>query len=181
MEEKKHFSQEITIFQGRTAPEPAFLVGYWTLIAYLELAMPLPAKLSLVSKKHKRYETADWRVFTPRHKPHETLLDQLVFALKYEGVNLLFFKKLFEKLSQKEVIALVEAEPQSQYCRKIWFLYEWLLDKKLPLADLQTGNYIPILNEKQQYALSNTINSPRHRIINNLPGTLVFCTVLSKT
>jgi len=181
MEENKHFSQEITIFQGRTAPEPAFLVGYGTLIAYLGIAMPLPAKLSVVSKKHKRYETADWRVFTPRHKPHETLLDQLVFALKYEGVDLLFFKKLFEKLSQKEVIALVEAEPQSQYCRKIWFLYEWLLDKKLPLADLQTGNYIPILNEKQQYALSNTINSPRHRIINNLPGTRDFCPLVSKT
>lgn len=99
MKENKYFSQEISIFQGRTTPEPAVLVGYGTLIAHYELAMPLPARLSIVSKKHKRYETEEWQVFTPRHKPNDTLINQLIFALKYEGVTLLFFKKLFEKLS----------------------------------------------------------------------------------
>lgn len=181
MEENKYFSQEISIFQGRTSPEPALLVGYGTLIAHYELAMPLPARLSIVSKKHKRYETEEWQVFTPRHKPNDTLINQLIFALKYEGVNLLFFKKLFEKLSKNELVTLIEAEPQSQYCRKIWFLYEWLLDEKLSLPDLQTGNYIPILNETQQYALHNTVKSPRHRIINNLPGTRDFCPLIRKT
>jgi fido (protein-threonine AMPylation protein) len=181
MNKSKCFSQEISVFHRRTAPELSILVGYGALIVHYELAMPFPAKLSIVSKKHKRYETEDWMVFTPRHKPNETLLDQLVFALKYEGVNLLFFKKFFNQLSNNEVVELVLAEPQSQYCRKIWFLYEWLLDEKLSIPDLKSGNYVPLLIEKQQYALSITVNSPRHRIINNLPGTRDFCPLIHKT
>lgn len=181
MSENKCFSQEISVFQGRVSPETAILVGYGALIAHYDLAMPLPEKLSIVSKKHKRYETEDWFVFTPRHKPNETLLEQLIFALKYEGINLLFFKKLFDKLSQHEVATIVTAEPQSQYCRKIWFLYEWLLNEKLSIPDLQTGNYIPIVNETLQFSLPEGVNSPRHRIINNLPGTRDFCPLISKT
>ena len=181
MEENKYFSPEISIFHGRTTPEPALLVGYGLLIAHYELAMPMPEKLSIVSKKHKRYEKEEWQVFTPRHKPNDTLLGQLIFALKYEGVNLLFFKKLFEKLLPIEVENLVQIEPQGQYCRKLWFLYEWLMDNKLSIANLKTGNYVPLVDEQLQFGTGSGVNSPRHRIINNLPGTCDFCPLIRKT
>jgi hypothetical protein len=63
-----------------------------------------------------------------RYQPDETLFKQLVFALKYEDVNLLILKKLFETLSSTEITDLVQIEPLSQYSRKIWFLYEWFSD-----------------------------------------------------
>jgi hypothetical protein len=93
----------------------------------------------------------------------------------------LFFKKLFEKLSLTEIEKLVQIEPQGQYCRKIWFLYEWLYDTKLSISDLETGNYVPLLNMELQYSINGGEKSPRHRIINNLPGTRDFCPLTSKT
>ena len=59
----------------------------------------MPNRLALISSKKRQYTTEHWQVLTSRHEPEDTLYKQLVFALRYEGVNLLFFKKLFEKLS----------------------------------------------------------------------------------
>ena len=86
------FSKNITVFNGKITPEPATLVGYGAIIHALQLPMPMPNKLAIISRKHKQYSTENWLVYTPRHQPKETLFHHLVFALKYEGINLLFFK-----------------------------------------------------------------------------------------
>lgn len=175
------FSQEISAFHGRKAPETAYLVGYGTLIDVYQLDIPIPSQLSIISKKHKKYQTEEWLIFTPRHQPKETLYDQLVFALKYEALNILFFKKLFEKLSIEEVEQIVLLEPQGQYCRKIWFLYEWLLKVKLSIPDLETGNYVMLLDTELQYTIEDGERLKRYRMINNLPGTRDFCPLIRKT
>jgi Fic/DOC family len=179
--DNKHFSQEINIFHGRKAPEQGILVGYAAIIDALKLPVPFPAQLALISEKRRQYSTGEWQVFTPRHQPKDKLYDHLVFALKYEGLNLLFFKKLFERLLPDNIEDWVKNEPLSQYSRKIWFLYEWLMQKSLAVPDLREGNYIPLLEEKLQYASPSGINSPRHRIKNNLPGTVYFCPLIYKS
>ncbi|MFZ4523650.1 MAG: Fic family protein, partial [Bacteroidales bacterium] len=128
-----------------------------------------------------QYTTDGWLVLTPRHQPEENLYAHLVFALKYEGVNLLFFKKLFEKLQPTAIEEWIVREPQSQYGRRIWFIYEWLMQKSLQVPDLREGNYVPLLDEKQQYASPKSINSNRHRIKNNLAGNVNFCPLIHKT
>ena len=177
----KDFSLEINTFHGRTVPEPGFLVGYGALIEKLQLQLPIPNSLALISKKFKQYRSNYWIVLTPRHKPKETLYDQLVFALKYEGINLLFFKKLFEKIKEKEVADLIQTEYSGQYARKIWFLYEWLMEKQLPIPDLTIKNFVPLIDEKIQYPSTVSVNSNRHRIKNNLPGNVNFCPLIYKT
>ena len=117
------FAKDITVFNGITTPEPATLVGYGAIIDALQLQMLIPHKLAIISKKHKQYSTENWLVYTPRHQPKETLFHQLVFALKYEGINLLFFKTVFQKISEEEVMKVLQVEPTGQYTRKIWFLY----------------------------------------------------------
>lgn len=174
------FSQEITVFHGQSAPERGKIAGYAAIIDALELPVPLPHTLALISKKTRRYEKDGWKVFTPRHQPEDSLYKQIIFALKYEGINLLFFKHLFTKLGGKEVKKLLQIEPTGQYSRKIWFLYEWLMEKSLDLPDLGIKNYVPLLNDKLQYAIEGE-RSPRHRIINNLPGTPGFCPLIFKT
>lgn len=176
-----HFSLKINIFHGLKAPEEGYLVGYAALIEAYDLAMPLPHTLALISTKKRQYRVENWQVLTPRHQPKDTLYDQLVFALKYEGINLLFYKKLFTTLSEIEVTHLVQIEPQGMYSRKIWFLYEWLLGKKLTIPDLTMGNFVPLVNDKQQFALPSGYKSSRHRIINNLPGNVDFCPLIFKT
>jgi len=177
----KRYSKEINTFHGREVPETGYLVGYGALIETLELAVPIPNQLAIISKKHKQYSKDGWLVFTVRHQPEETLYNHLVFALKYEGINLLFFKKLFDKISKKQVIDLIQTEYTGQYARKIWFLYEWLMNEQLPVPDLKIKNFIPLVNEKIQYASPVSINSNRHRIKNNLPGTVNFCPLVYRT
>lgn len=179
--ENTQFSQEILAFHGRTTPETGFLTGYGAVIQYYKLEVPIPVTLALISRKNKNYNKPGWIVFGPKYQPADTLTGHLVFALKYEGVNLLFFKKLFERIDQSEFVTIIMSEYSGQYMRKIWFLYEWLMQKKLPIADLTFKNFIPLLDDKLQYASTLSINSSRHRIRNNLPGTVNFCPLIRRT
>lgn len=158
-----------------------FMAGYGAVIDALNLDIPLPPRLALISEKHRKYQTSEWSVYTPRYKPQDILYGHLVFALKYEGINLLFFKKLFEVVEIEAIETIVKKEPLSQYSRKIWFLYEWLLQKKMNIPDLKKGNYIPLIDNNLQYAITRGTNYPRQRIQNNLPGTVNFCPLVSKT
>ena len=176
-----HISLTVSIFHGRKTPEEGVLVGYGAIIEALALEVPIPSKLSIISSKKRQYFTDEWQVFTSRHQPEDTLYPQLVFALKYEGIHLLCLKKLFEKLSEQDIFNLVQIEPLGQYSRKLWFLYEWLMQKTLPIDNLKVSNYIPLIDEKQQFALNEGVKSSRHRIINNLPGTVDFCPLIFKT
>ncbi|GGM76474.1 hypothetical protein GCM10010967_05080 [Dyadobacter beijingensis] len=179
--ENNHFSQSVTVFHGRQAPERALLVGYGAIIERLALKLPLPDKLSLIGARYKQLSDEHWNVLTARYTPSDSLYGHLVFALKYEGVNLLFFKKLFERIGKSEVEALVSIERTGQYSRRIWFLYEWLMDEPLDIPDLKEGNYVPLLDGDLQFALEKSVNVPRQRIRNNLPGTRQFCPLIFKS
>ncbi len=123
-------SQDVSVFHLHKAPEAGTVVGYAALIVAFDLPVPIPRRFSLISHKNRQYQLGNWNVFTPRHAPEDVLYKHLVFALKYEAIDLLFFKKLFEKVKGAEIIELLGIEPQGQYSRKIWFLYEWLMQKK---------------------------------------------------
>jgi hypothetical protein len=179
--EKINFLQEINIFHGRQAPEKGTLVGYGAIIETLKLPLPLPNTLALISEKRRQYRVPGWIVLTPRHKPKDSLYSNLVFSIKYEGINLLFFKKLYESLHELVIEEVVSNEPLSQFSRRIWFLYEWLTQKTLNLPDLKEGNYVPLLDEKLQYTIGKGVNSPRHRVRNNLPGTSHFCPLVNRS
>ncbi len=173
----KHISRKISVFHGRLAPEEGTLVGYGAIIEANNLRVPMPEVLTIISDKKRQYKEEQWQVLTPRHLPEDNLYKQLVFALKYEGINLLVLKKLFEKVPASAAVELFQIEPLSQYSRKLWFLYEWLLGIKLLIDDLKRSNYEVLVDEKIQFTISPGERSSRHRIINNLPGTQEFCPV----
>lgn len=175
------FSELITVFQERGAPEEGYLVGYGAIHRAYGLRAPLPDILALISQKHKQYTTEEWMIFTPRYMPEDTLMGHLTFALKYEGIDLGILKKLFENLEAKQISKSIAQEPTGQYSRKIWFLYEWLLDAQLDTPDLTTANYIDLVDETIQYASHGGDASKRHRIRNNLPGVKDFCPMIRKT
>jgi hypothetical protein len=75
---------------------------------------------------------------------------------------------------------MIQVENLGQYSRRIWFLYEWLTGKKLNISDLKTGNLVPVIDEKLQYTIDG-VSSPRHKVINNLPGNKDFCPLIRKT
>ncbi len=179
-----NFSQKVTVFHGKSTPEPGFLAGYAFLITEIEkntdTTVPLPDRLAIITEKHQRYNTDQWQVFTIRHQPDKDITSHLVFALKYEGIDLYILKKFFQYTKKEPIISMIKKEPTGQYSRRVWFLYEWLMGKTLEISDLKTGTYVEIVNPKLQFT-GSSINSTRHRIKNNLPGTPEFCPMIRKT
>ncbi|VAW23503.1 Filamentation induced by cAMP protein Fic [hydrothermal vent metagenome] len=179
-----HFSQKVTVFHDIPLPEEGFLVGYALLLQKIEQhtgkLLPLPRQLAIVTDKHQRYNTQQWQVFTKRHKPNDDLTSHISFALKHEGIDLLILKTTFQYIGEKAIEEMITREPTSQYSRRVWFLYEWLLGERLNIPDLKTGTYVEIVNPALQFP-GTTTNSTRHRVKNNLPGTSDFCPLIRKT
>ncbi|GGG51969.1 Fic family protein [Bizionia arctica] len=179
-----YFSQHVTTFHDIDTPEPGALVGYALLLEFLmqetKKSAPLPRRLAIITNKHQRYDTDTWQVFTKRHKPNDDIISHIIFALKYEGINLYILKQVFLNLEVETIKEYILTEPTGQYARRIWFLYEWLLEKTIDIQDLKTSSYVEIVNTKLQYP-GPTVNSTRHRVKNNLPGTLDFCPMIHRT
>jgi hypothetical protein len=174
------FSGPVSVFRECRLPEVALPVGYAALIGAYDLHVPLPRTLCAIGAHHKVYEDDGWRVYTPRHAPRATLEGHLVFALKYEGLDLAILKRLFEATAPATIENIVHAKPTGSYARRIWFLYEWLLGRELDLPNAQTGSYADIVDRKQQWAVEG-VTSKRHRVRNNLPGTPHFCPLVWRT
>lgn len=184
-----HFSHKALVFHGKQLPEEATVVGYSAIIYSTQIEMPLPNTISIISSQNKKYVEGSWDVFPNSYLPVDTvelseiesLHNQLVFALKYEGVNLLVFKKLTQYYDLDQLNKLVGIEPTGIYTRRIWFLIEWLSGVRLASReDMTKKSYVKLVDESIQYAIEGT-KSQRHLIINNLPGTVDFCPLVSKT
>jgi hypothetical protein len=189
MNNNTHFSQATPVFRGKQCPEEGYIVGYSAIIDKLGIKVPLPYQITFVCTQNKSYETNEWKILPKSYLPEdnsemteiEALYKHLVFALKYEGINLLVYRKLTEHYATEQFVELVNIEPTGQYSRRIWFLIEWITGKSLEgKEDLTRKSYIPLVDEKLQYAIAGE-KSSRHLVINNLPGTQDFCPLIRKT
>ncbi len=174
------YSEPVTVFHDRPLPEPAFPTGYAAIIDAYDLQVPLPRTLSVIGTRHKRFTADGWRYLTPRHAPGATLEAHLTFALKWEGLDLLLLKRLFESLPPDQIAAIVRRSPTGRYARRLWFLHEWLTGRRLELPDADKGNYVDALDGSLQLAVEGR-RSPRHRINDNLPGTPELCPLIHRT
>ena len=107
--------------------------------------------------------------------------DHLEFALKYDGVNLGVLSALFEVCLADEITDWITSKPTGKYARRVWFLYEFLIGRSLPLVDLTTGNYIEVLEPDRYYTTTPGQRLQRQRVINNLLGGRSFCPVIRRT
>ena len=173
-------SHSEAVFHGFQTLEEESLAGYAALVEAHNLSVPMPDYLCAIGVKHKKYDKGRWRIFTPRHKPDDSLYSHLRFALKHEGVDLAILKALFAVIEPKAVEVIVRSEPTGAYSRRLWFLWEWLRKEKLDIEDATKGNFVPLINDALQYP-GQPRNSRRHRVRNNLPGTHGFCPLIRKT
>ncbi len=115
-----------------------------------------------------------------RYDPGDATLDHLVFALKYDGVDLRVLRAVLAAMPEAELTEGVRAQPTSQYLRRLWFLFEWLFGRALDLPDLTQGNYVPLL-DPARYVVGAARNSRRHRVTANALGPAALCPVVRRT
>jgi len=120
-------------------------------------------------------------IFPPKYWPGEADIDHLEFALKYDGINLGILKMLFLIIDENELVDYIRTKNTGKYARSLWFLFEFLSDKILPIDDLAQGNYFDLLDPEIYYTASPVIKISRQRINNNLLGGKDFCPTVRKT
>ena len=113
--------------------------------------------------------------------PGDGVGDHLEFALKYDGTNLALLACLFRAVAEEEILAYVRSTPTGKYARRIWYLYEFLTGRILPLDDLTRGNYVDLLPRDDYYTIAPCRQVRRQRINDNLPGDARFCPVVRRS
>ena len=167
--------------RGRLLPEPAEPAGYAWLIDRYGLDLPLPPRLAAIAQRHHPRSTPDWLLLAPPHCPHPTLAGHLAFAFRREGIDLSVLDALFATLPAEEVAATVRAQPTGAFCRRLWFLHEWLTGERLHLPDAGAVRYVPAVDTRLQFALAGGERSRRHKVLDNLPGSPAFCPMVRRT
>jgi len=120
-------------------------------------------------------------VYPPKYWPGDTLGDHLEFALKYDGTNLALLASLFQALAAEDILNYIRSKPTGKYARRLWFLYEFLTGKFLPIDDLKRGNYVDLLDQDRYYTISPARQVRRQRINDNLLGDGLFCPTIRRT
>ena len=120
-------------------------------------------------------------IYPSNYAPGDSLGMQLEFAIKYDGTNLGILDSLFRVIDEKEFLSFVQSKPTGKYARRLWFLFEFLTGKRLPLADLKHGNYVDLLDATEYYTLASSRQVRRQRINDNMLGGRAFCPTVRRT
>lgn len=171
----------VTTFRTRTLPVPGRLAGYAKLIDIYGLRTVLPHQLHVVAATNTRLKTVDCVVHPAPRWPGPSGIDHLVFALKNEGVNLLLLKQGLGAIGPARLAEAMARKPTSAYLRRLCFFFEWLGLGTLEPTGVIGGNYVDAVDGRLQYATSVTVNVPRWRVRDNLPGPPAFCPLVSRT
>lgn len=159
--------------------------GYAALIKRfgLEVIPNWHQSMIAASSIHKREVTAGLveKTYPAKYWPGDGVGDQLEFALKYDGTNLAILAALFRVMAMEDVLAYLKSTPIGKYARRLWFLYEMLTGRSLPLDNLTKGNYIDLLDPDEYYTTKDARPVRRQRINDNLLGDARFCPTVRRT
>jgi len=161
------------------------LAGYAELIKRYKLdAIPNWHKSLVATSGIHRIDTSGVVIketYPSKYWPGDTPGDHLEFALKYDGTNLAILVNLFQKIEEEDLIRYIRSKSTGKYARRLWFLYEFLIDKRLPFDDLEKGNYIDLLEPNKYYTAATAPHVRRQRINDNLLGDNHFCPIVRRT
>ncbi|MDO9528089.1 MAG: Fic family protein [Syntrophales bacterium] len=142
---------------------------------YVQSFIAEKGRRKAVIDKHRKTET-----YTKKYDPGDKLGNHLTFALKFEGINLEILDALFSVVDHKEIERFIKKTPTGKYARKIWFLYEFLVDKELDLEPSRVTNYVDLLDQSRYYTAKG-IPHRRQKVTDNLLGNRRFCPMIRQT
>lgn len=120
-------------------------------------------------------------VYPSKYWPGDSPCGHLEFALKYDGTNLAILSTIFGVMDERELTDHVRSKPTGKNARRLWYLYEFLAGRKLPLDDVKQGNYVDLLDPEEVVTVNPAIPVRRQRVNDNLPGVRQFCPLIRRT
>lgn len=158
-------------------------VGYAWLVKEFGLAtMPLTHESYIGTRA--RSGADHWggisEVFQPNYWPGDTPFEHLVFALKYDDLNLDVLRQVFDHLGATAMLDHVTAQPNSKYARLLGYLFEMLTGATLALRGTVGGSYVDVLDPARYLVAAHPVRSTRWRVSDNLLGSARFCPVVRR-
>jgi Fic family protein len=158
-------------------------IGQVALHAAVASTQPLPGVRSYIAAGARR--THQEATFTEEYYPLRyatdgTLIGNLRFALRFEPTDLGILHSALVALGPDALTAWIRAEPTGAYSRRAWFFYEMLSGKTLDLPPAHSGNYVEALDPRLHFVTA-PVNSPRHRVRDNLLGSSELCPIVRRT
>lgn len=162
------------------------LVGYAHLIEHFQLPARALATIAVIDsavRGRQTTENSDSEVtqFQSTYRPNPTLLGNLQFALRYEGLNLEVLALLFTKTGRADIEKMLAEQPESSFARRIGYLYEWLTGEEIKAVVAPRAAYVPVVDESLQFGLADGPRNGKFRVTDNLPGNRQFCPLVRKT
>jgi hypothetical protein len=161
-------------------------VGYAFLQEHYELSLPKLDCEYFQGDHAKGIKTINYgasirKVLCNRTKIGNTPFDHIKTAINYQGIRLQYLYVIFKTIDEKDLIQQILKTPTSKQARVVWFLYEWLMETKLAIPDLKTGNYVNLFDSKYYFTRESGVRCQRTRVNNNALGTSAFCPCIRKT
>ena len=167
-------------------PADTQLLGYSALMEHYGLECPPPRRLTAIAAVAQKVtvvrDGVEW-LLLPKgtgFRVSDSPIGHLGAALKHEGVDLRVLSRLFACDVRDELCSWISAKPAGLYTRRAWFLYEWLTNRQLPLAEPYGLPYQPAL-DPMAYVTARPSRSARHKIDDNMPGLPGFCPLIRRT
>ncbi len=159
--------------------------GYTYLRENLDILVP-PLALELkrgtsTIDRTTNYGYGNIKILAKNRKIGTTSSEHIEVAIKYQGINLSYLSAIFQVIDINELTAFIKEQPTSTIRRCIWYIYEWLMEKRLELPDLTSVSYTKLLLDKYYYTSNQSIRDKRTKVENNLIGNKDFCPVIRKT
>jgi Fic family protein len=170
------------IFQEKHIPADTVLAGLAALVHHFGVDAPVrkPAVISAHRSKESVKQQGPWRIFDSKYAVEPTIAAHLTFAMRHEAFDLLILKRLFDVLPEAEIAEYVRAAPTGQIVRRVWFLYEFLSERTLDVADPGKVTTIDLLDPEKYFVAAGVVSS-RHKVRNNLLGPREFCPIVRRT
>jgi len=174
--------KKIPFFQDKHMPQEASLVGISALVQALNVEAPVRHPACILGHRGNQAvkETEEWRQFDNKYTVEQTVEAHLTFAMRHESIDLLVLKRIFLLLPKRTVADYIRSAPTGPITRRVWFLYEFLTGRTLPLSNCGKVTVVDLL-DKELYFTCDGVVSTRHKVRNNLLGTHQFCPIIRRT
>lgn len=158
--------------------------GYQALLERYKIQIPRPYHRSWVLGSRrvlsKQLDGED-ELFPASYGKDDSDLGQLIFALKYDGIELLALRKIFAHIDREELVQGIMAKRTSGFLRRLWFFFEFFEDfGTLDVENCPTCPSVDLADPKR-YLVRNGSYFPRQRIRFNLLGNKDWCPMVRRS
>lgn len=156
-------------------------VGYEHLIKQLNLAV-IPLQRTAAVRPVTRIEQIGNTLAVPHSLAPAAgdLLENILFALKHEGINLSVLAQTLPRIAARHMEQLYRNSPNGIYVRKACYLWEAFCNQTLSQDTPVRAGYCPLF-EPEKYITRPGVRNSKWRVEFNGLGNLTYCATVERT